>query len=733
MIASLIVPAISTTTVSAPSTFSASPGVILSPTSARANISIKFTVTVTNDYAGDNIDNVLLKAPGFTQPTDLQPTTWDLSTITYGLRFDAIGDNVITPGGSETFVFLWTTPNITTKKDYMISVLVSKEETTYTSYENLGGFMVTIDGKKPTLTINVTQVGVTPVNVVGTALDNAKATITITASETLQSIGPVTVENSGWSEENFLPPISLTTIDNIIYTGTFTVGPWDDNVPVVKVASAKDLVGNENTNMKNLFTTDTRAPVFIENGLATLVSGMRDNVVQAGTGTVFRYVDDNASENMVIIVQDNAVGEADNDYWVTSVTIDTTAATRDPTIDSRWTKTITLSEGLNSIVKVTATDRTGNTVSDNVENIFIDTQPPTIEFNTVAGETWDENGELINDNTPDIKITVTDPGYPTSGLGVAYDNLDVYLNDTNNINNINPAAPYGSLENKDPWVVPTGVFENLIDNAGKGLVDGTYWIIVRANDNLRHAGDNKNWAIAKRSFIIDTSKPVKDVDIIVSDKIGGTVDNPNVYKTSDRMIEGTVTSGEVGGIIKVYFNGVRRAEYDLVATTTSWIIFVWLPAGQTTKIEFTLTDKAGNESDKVLYGYAMSDATAPTVTITAPESGISTDATSIILEATVTKDIWETYAELMVRIDATSLTAPFIATNVLSDVGKLTRAVELVEGTNTISVSAQDVAGNWSTVKTVTVTRTVTPWATYAIIIVIVALILAAIAIFRKR
>jgi len=512
IIASLMVPAIATITVSVPSTFSASPGVTLSPTSAMANTWIEFTVTVTNDYTGDNIDNVVLLASGFTQPTDLKPTTWDLSAITDGVRFDAIGDNVITPSGSETFVFLWTTPDITTQTDYMISVLVSKEEVTYTVYENLGGFMVTIDSKTPTLIINVTQVRGTPpwtVNVIGTAMDNAKATITITSSETLQSIGPVTVENSG-NDENFLPPITMTTTDNLVYTGTFTVGAWDDNAPVVKVASAKDLVGNEITNIENSFTVDTRAPTFINNGLSALVSGMRDNVVQAGTGAIFRYVDNTASKNIAIIVEDN-VANADNDVWVTSVTIDATAALRDPTQDNRWTKTITLSEGLNSIVKVTATDRTGNTKSDNIENLFIDTKLPTITFNTVAGKTWDENGELINDNTPEIRITVLDPGYPTGGLGVARiaannDNLRVAIDNDDNVLNGSPYS-FENLENRAAWDPSTGVFENLIDNAGKGLANGAYWINVVASDNLAHAGTFT--VRASRSFTIETQMPLE--------------------------------------------------------------------------------------------------------------------------------------------------------------------------------------------------------------------------------
>ena len=641
-------------------------------------------------------------------------------------NFGAVNtDNEIAPGGSKSFAFLWKTPSPSIDNNYTIQIWVYGSD-----WVNAGTVTLAVDDKDPSLTVVVTQTGVTENNLVGTVYDNV-ATVTITASEELSKLGTVYIDN-GTDGENLLPALSMENTNNTVFTATFSVGAWDDNTPRVRVygsGSATDLIGNENTNAATRsFTVDNRAPVLIENGLSAILTLMSSKV-QAGTGTTYTYVDNDKSQTITVTAEDN-LDSADN--WQ-NLTVTVAGQTTAVTPDNKYRKLITLSEGLNSLVTVTATDRTGNSTSDNVENIFIDTQPPTIVINTVAGKTWDENGELINDNTPEIKITITDPGYPTNGLGVAYDNLYVYLNENDNINNINTTAPYGPLENKDPWVVSTGVFENVIDNAGEGLLDGTYWIIVRANDNLAHGGDNENWAIAKRSFKIDTVKPVKDVGIVVSDKIGGTVDNPNVYKTATRTIEGTVLSTEVGGTIKVYFNGVHQSTYDTTTTATIWSITVTLPAGQTTKIQFTLTDKAGNESDRVLYGYAMPDATTPTVTITTPESGISTDATSIILEATVTKDTWEEYSELTVRIDATSLTAPITATNVLSATGTLTRAVELVEGTNTISVSAQDVAGNWSTVKTVTVTRTVTPWATYAIIIVIVALILAAIAIFRKR
>ena len=666
----------------------------------------------------------------------LAPVTWTMSEPTAtSINFNAILDNVITPGSSETFVFLWTTPDPGIENTYTITIASNKKGGGDAHWIVQDEITLTVDGAVPTLTIVVTQVGVkdkdgAPVsNVVGTVLDDAKATITITASEALQSIGTVTVENSG-NDENFLPPITLTTTDDIVYTGTFTVGVWDDNDVVVKVASAKDLAGLENTNMENTVTVDTRAPIIIDNGLAGLISGMSTNVTQAGTGENFLYVDNKVAQSIIINVEDNYIGSTDNDVWVISVTVVEALATRSAVVENLWVvDPLTLSEGLTSLLTVTATDRTGNTVSENVvENIFIDATAPTIAFDTIAGKTW-ASGVRINDNTPEIKVTVKDPGYSASGLGIARENLVVRVDNDDNFPNGSPYAAWGTLENKDAWDFGlAGVFENLIDNAGVGLLEGTYWVTVAASDNLAHDGEENQYDAL--SFTIDISPPLAPtLDVTVSMDI----DTPKVLKTTSRTITGTA---EVGATINVY--GTVDTTETVLGTATvgsdgRWAVAITLTAGKTTKIEVSATDVAGNEGSRRIYGYLLVDATAPTVSITAPESGISTDASSITVEATVTKDTWETYAELTVRIDATSLMAPISATNALSTDGKLARAVGLVEGTNTISVSAQDAAGNWSTLDTVTVTRTVTPWGIYAIIVVIIALILAAIAIFQKR
>jgi len=189
--------------------------------------------------------------------------------------------------------------------------------------------------------------------------------------------------------------------------------------------------------------------------------------------------------------------------------------------------------------------------------------------------------------------------------------------------------------------------------------------------------------------------------------------------------------------IKVYTTidgGVTWTEYaDGEATasaTGAWTTTVDLTdfAGDALGIAVTSTDAAGNESARSLYGYLLYDPNAPAVDMTAPVSGTSTDQSSVQVTGTVSKDAWESYNDitLTLQVGTGSVTVP-----IASD-GTFVYSVALSEGLNTILVRASD-GVNVGAPVSVAVTRTVTPWATYAIIVVIVALILAAIAIFRRR
>jgi len=613
---------------------------------------------------------------------------------------------------------------------------------------------ITVDGKAPSLSIVVTQENVAENNLVGDNYQSGNATITITADEPLSAIGDVYIIDNT-TGENLTPAISLDNTGNTVFIGEFTVGEWDDNDTVVYVAGpcATDLhdIVNIDNATENI-VVDTRAPILLKDGLADLLGDMVGQKTPAGT-TYLYYVDNENAQTISGNVEDNwASGtRLDNTYdnveTILNVTVEWDSSseswvpTPTPTPDNSFSIDITMSDGLTSKLKVIATDWTGNTTENYVDNIFIDTRQPTIVFNTIDGVAWDENDELINNNKPEIKVTITD-----LGLGVAYENLNVYLDNDDNINNGTPGAPYGELDNKSLWVVSTGVFENLIDNAGEGLVDGTYWIIVKANDNLRHtAAENENWAIAKQSFTIDATAP--DWTGTVGHTVTTAIkfyweETMNIVPTTTKITTWYIVGGaqESGSTIKVYAPDNTTLVDNTTASTTKNAItglydFTLSPtlSEGINKVYVEEIDKAGNSSGRVLYGTYTVDKTPPVVTLTGPADATTTDAAQITVSGTVV-DALTSYDQISVRIDATG--AYVGKTVYLNPDGSFNATVPLVEGTNVINVYAADagitaLAGN-QTVTTRTVTRTVTPLTTYAIIIVVVALILAAIAIFRK-
>jgi hypothetical protein len=737
----------------------------------------------------------------------LGPENWSLTSITDGVQFEgqwrsATDVENIAAGVSKTFSFIWTTPTTAAEVDTLIGVLVNKGEPNYTTFENLNLTttvpLVRIDGKKPSLNIVVTQSGVGVENVVGDTLDNAHATITITANEALNLIAnpdeSVVVENGGTNvaglgrKENLLPPIAFDatnftmTSDNKVWTlvTPITVGAWDDNYVRVRVTKTQDSAGNvvvddNNATVDNLqsgrILVDTRAPVFFDNGVGTVTGilvGMRTGVTQARTPTgavvIYRYVDNKNNDNLVIIVNDNtywgadylSILNTDNDIYVTSVTVDGVAALRDPTQENRWTLSLTLSDGYHSVVTVTATDRCGNSKTENAENIFIDTKTPTITFDTITRTsgaiTWHENSFVTDDNKPTIKLTILDQGGITTGLGVQYENMMVYL--TDNKDNIYQLPLYNGdnfiykLENTATFDPATGVFENTYENyvagVAKGLSGGTYWVVVMAADNLSHGTyfpsatnmDNQ-WIIAMQSFVIDLTAPsttsVATLAASTSNPLLGTTSgHPLVQISTSLSLTGS--GAEAGATLKVYLNdSTTEATSTTVGTDGRWTVTITVTAGASTKVELTLTDTAGNESPRQLFGFVLADGTAPAVTISSPATAASTDKASIAVTGTIGKDTWETYNAGTMSVTATTQVGSATAGGLtIGSDGSFTVTATLSEGPNSVTIMARDSAGNVDS-ETVTVERTVTPWATYAIVVVIVALILAAIAIFRKK
>jgi len=260
-----------------------------------------------------------------------------------------------------------------------------------------------------------------------------------------------------------------------------------------------------------------------------------------------------------------------------------------------------------------------------------------------------------------------------------------------------------------------------------GFAGKTVGIAVTATDLAGNESDKYVYG-----YLLYT--PAPPANLAGSLAAGATPALAKVTAVSSLNLAGTATPNYK---IKVYTTtdgGVTWTEYTAGATTASatgaWTTSVSLSglAGKTVGIAVTATDEGGNESERTVYGYLIYDASAPSVTITSPATGTTTDQSTIQITGSVTKDPWESYSNitLTVQVGVGSVTVP------IGSDGTFVYSVALAEGMNTIVARATD-GVNVGTPVTITVTRTVTPWSTYAIIIVIVALILAAIAIFRRR
>jgi hypothetical protein len=634
-----------------------------------------------------------LDATGAT--VDTQPDDWTqisgitdhLSTV-LAVEWDGIGDNSIPAGGSLSFPFALTTPSTTEDrtpvKIWVRTPTAIEEPTLY------------VDGKSPTVTVTATPTIVK---------DNTAVTIKVVASETLANLDNVMVAENNAPENT---QISMTSSDNITWTGTYTTGDdWtqDGDATVYVIGSQyQDLVGNLGTDNTATFTVDRENPPEPEIGLLT---GWPDTPTCTGTW----LIEGTALDNFLNTIVNLANG---------TVRVRVGATTSDVTTSATgyFFKSITLSQGTQE-VGISYIDLAGNVGDENAENIIYDSIPPVITPNTISGKTL-ENDVLINDNTPTVKLSITDA---TLGIeNAAFDPLDnsgysvelQYENGVTIATLVNATPPAENMPN-------TISFENTYPTA---LADGTYQIYVVAGDNLQM----DNLVV---TFVIDTTPPAAPT---LNATASQNANAPDIKTTRTVSLGGTA---EPGATIRIWispdpFTSETNTENVVAGADGTWTATLTIDQGATVRIRISQVDTAGNESTtKVTYGYLKVDASAPVVVITSPATGTKTDKSTITVSGTVTKDAWESYTlditlRLQNGVTSTSIVIP------IANAGTFSVNVTLAEGKNSIIATATDSVGNYTSY-TVTVERTVTSWAIYAIILVIIALILAAIAIFRMR
>ena len=680
---------------------------VVLPAGSRVILGAATTVALSEN------ENVLRVAPGATENIYLidpisaenQPINWEQRTGTSiapepagpYVEWKGIGENRIAGGGSLSFPFAVTTPSGTPHTVYVRTTdnAGRTEQRTVT---------ITVDNVSPTVTVTASPSWVK---------DNTVVTITVRASEPLAKLDNVMVAENNATENT---QVKMSSTDGgITWTGTYTTvdNKLRDGTARVGVVGAQfeDLVGNKGSYTENTFTVDRMAPP--APSLSALTGFPAHAAGKAGTNISSWLVEGTAQDNFlgVLVVQEN---------MRVKIRVGTTVQEKITDASGYFftDPAIRLSPGTQE-VGIRYSDRAGNVGPENAENITFDNTAPSIAPGTIAGKTLADNVR-INDNTPTITLTITETVLGLENLPFnAAENrgysVQLQYENGDPIDNLVNSLAFDNLELDFENTIPA-----TIGSFTAGLPDGTYRIYVVAGDNLQM--DNK-----VITFVVDTTAPLPPT---LTATASSNPAAPDLKMTTSVALGGTC---EAGATVKVWTSPepftVETVATSVVDTggTGIWSAVITISQGVTTKISVSQVDIAGNEGSKRLYGYLMVDASAPTVVITLPATGTKTDKASITVSGTVTKDTWEIWSDITLRVQVglTGTTVPISA-------GTFSVDVALAEGSNTIIATATDPRG-WSSSAIVTVERTVTPWGTYAIILVIVALILAAIAIFRKR
>jgi len=650
-----------------------------------------------------------------------------------------IGDNNIAAGSSENFPFVITAPSAS--GDYTFYVRTTDKNGGVKDWS----FIVTVDSDLVlTVTADKSWVG---------GGENVTITVSSENGEPFTFDNIEIWENNAADENKVVWTVDNATPnnDNSVWTVVYTTREnedWEnaDGYLTIKVNNATDSVGNTTTKIDNTSVfVDRRAPgapslsaLNIPTGTENKSSWEISITLKASDDNLIFEPSDYSPENLLLeILVDNQV--------VQTGTASTTGLV---------SFTLSLSEGKHT-VGARITDKAGNVGEENFDNVIIDTSDPSVSISVKEKSSGNSvsDGGYASENELTISVSFSDSVLGIDNLGNTapvwglYDNFKdnenwdrgwiVILTYENgdNVTGIGPVLVpkvYPVLENEDNVVQNVFLSFTFENDTPIELPTGTY--VVKAfvgdsmNFNNQKGAHRDNTSI---TFTIDVSPP-DEPDLTTTTYANTTVASPQKSRTSSFYIEGTA---EKGATIKIYIVDTSDGSTLSTVTTTAssstgkWSSTLDLSSyqGKTVKVEVEAVDAAGNASTtRAVYGYFLYDASAPTVTISSQYKTISTDKSSVVISGSVSIDSWETYADISVTVSPSTASVVFDQST-----GSFSVSVPLSEGQNLVAVTATDTVGN-SGSDSATITRTVAPWATYAIIVVIIALVLAAIAIFRR-
>jgi hypothetical protein len=291
---------------------------------------------------------------------------------------------------------------------------------------------------------------------------------------------------------------------------------------------------------------------------------------------------------------------------------------------------------------------------------------------------------------------------PNSNEVCGYSNAPPTLANPGNQSSTVGQAISLQLTGSDPEAKPltysaTGLPPGLSLSAGTGFISGqgttagTYSVVASASDGVLTSSQPFTWTM--------TTAPVSDTTPPSVTITGPT--NANTYSTTSTSIPLSGTASDNSGVSLVTWVSDRGGNGQANGTTTWNVPSIPLASG-TNVITVQARDAAGNLANDVLT-VSMSttpptDTTAPTVTITGPTSGstYTVTSTSITLTGTSADNVGVTQITWANERGGNGTASG--TTNWTSG------SIPLRRGTNVITITARDAAGNVAT-DTLTVTR----------------------------
>jgi len=302
-----------------------------------------------------------------------------------------------------------------------------------------------------------------------------------------------------------------------------------------------------------------------------------------------------------------------------------------------FTPTVPLAEGAHTVL-ATASDAAGNTATDS--NAFtLDLTPPAVVVTTPA------EGARINNPLPTYSGTVSDDGPGPLTVVVTVDGTVLgNATVTGNTWTFTPTTP---------------------------LAEGVHTVTATATDVAGNTATDSN------IFTVDVTAPTVSVTAPAE---GSSINN------TTPTYSGTVSDDGPGPYtVSITVDGTVLGNATVTGNTWTFTPTTPLAEGAHT-VTATATDAAGNTATDS--NNFTVDVTAPTVAVTAPAEGSSTNDTTPTYSGTV-----EAGATVVITVDGVVLgNATVTGTS-----WTFTSIVPLTEGSHTVTATATDAAGNTAT------------------------------------